>query len=78
MHVWPQARMEDRTTDAVRGRLFDADGKPKADSFKVNTISFKSLTWPSTAIARQVPQGPRPHCRNCYLKSALFEPCRKK
>ena len=42
--------MEDRTTDAVRGRLFDADGKPKAASFKVNTISFKSLTWPSIAM----------------------------
>jgi hypothetical protein len=42
--------MEDRTTDSVRARLFDPNGIPKGASFKVNTISFKSQTWPSMAM----------------------------
>ena len=42
--------MEDRTTDSVRVRLFDANGEAKGPSSKVNTISFKSLTWPSIAM----------------------------
>ena len=40
--VW----LEDRTTDAVFARLFDRSGQPKGDSFQVNTLTFKSLTWP--------------------------------
>jgi len=42
--------MEDRTTDSVRVRLFDPNGEAKGPSSKVNTISFKSLTWPSIAM----------------------------
>jgi len=44
------AWMEDRTTDCVRARHFNAQGQAKADSFQVNTLSFKSITSPSVTL----------------------------
>jgi len=42
--------LEDRTTDSVRVRLFDALGAPQGPSLKVNSIGLKALAWPSTAM----------------------------
>lgn len=42
--------LEDRTTDAVRVRLFDANGVPKGDSVKVNSVGLKGLARPSLAM----------------------------
>ncbi|MDH7599573.1 MAG: hypothetical protein QHH07_08075 [Sedimentisphaerales bacterium] len=39
--------LEDRTTDAVRVRLFDPNGQPRGASVKVNTIGLSSLSRPS-------------------------------
>ena len=45
--VW----MEDRSTDSIRARLFDPNGVARGDSFIVNSEPFRSITWPSIAMA---------------------------
>ncbi|MBP8304956.1 MAG: hypothetical protein KBE04_12610 [Phycisphaerae bacterium] len=42
--------LEDRTTDSVRVRLFDANCAPKGDSVKVNSVGLRGLARPSVAV----------------------------
>lgn len=42
--------LEDRTTDAIRLRLFDPNGNPKAGSAKVNVVGLRSLCRPTLAF----------------------------
>jgi len=44
--VW----MEDKSSNAIMGRLFDPNGTPRADAFDVSTIGFGSVTRPSIAM----------------------------
>ena len=44
------AWMEDRSSNSVVARLFNADGSARGDAFEVSTIPFSSLTKPSIAM----------------------------
>ncbi len=42
--------LEDRTTNAVRRRRFGPDDAPLGPSIQVNSLGFKSLTWPNCSM----------------------------
>jgi len=44
--VW----MQDRSSNAIMARLYNADGTARTDPFEVSTIGFSSLTRPSIAM----------------------------
>ncbi len=44
------AWMEDRSSNSVMARLFNADGAARGDAFEVGTIRFSSVTRPSIAM----------------------------
>jgi len=44
--VW----MQDKSSNSIIGRLYDADGTPKTESFEVSTINFSSVTRPAIAM----------------------------
>lgn len=44
--VW----MEDKSRNSIIARLFDPNGTPRTDTFKVNTIRFSSVTRPSITM----------------------------
>ncbi len=44
--VW----LEDKSRNSIMAGLFDPNGAPLTDTFKVNTISFSSVTRPSIAM----------------------------
>ncbi len=47
--VW----MQDKSSNSIMGRLYNADGSAKAEPFEVSTIRFSSVTKPSIAMSRQ-------------------------
>jgi hypothetical protein len=47
--VW----MQDKSSNSIMGRLYNADGSAKAEPFEVSTIRFSSVTQPSIAMSRQ-------------------------
>ena len=44
------AWMEDKSSNSVMARLFNADGSSRGDAFEVSTIRFSSVTKPSIAM----------------------------
>ncbi len=44
--VW----MQDRSSNSIMARLYNADGTAKSDPFEASTVGFSSLTSPSIAI----------------------------
>ncbi|MHC4240217.1 MAG: hypothetical protein ACYSUC_10770 [Planctomycetota bacterium] len=44
--VW----LDDRSTNSIKGRLFDPNGSPRTEIFQVNTVRFGSVTRPSIAM----------------------------
>jgi len=44
--VW----MEDKSSNSIMARLFDPNGEPRTDTFKINTSSISSVTRPSIAM----------------------------
>jgi hypothetical protein len=47
--VW----MEDKSSNSIMGRLYNADGSAKTEPFEVSTIRFSSVTQPSISMNRQ-------------------------
>jgi hypothetical protein len=47
--VW----MQDKSSNSIIGRLYNADGSAKAEPFEVSTIRFSSVTQPSISMSRQ-------------------------
>ncbi|NQT04126.1 MAG: hypothetical protein HQ580_19020 [Planctomycetes bacterium] len=47
--VW----MEDKSSNSIMGRLYNADGSAKAGPFEVSTIRFSSVTQPSISMSRE-------------------------
>jgi len=44
--VW----MEDKSSNSIMARLFDPNGEPRTDTFKVNSVRISSVTRPSIAM----------------------------
>jgi len=44
--VW----LQDRSTNSIMGRLYDAEGRPRTEAFAVSSIGFSSVTRPSVAM----------------------------
>jgi len=47
--VW----MQDKSSNSIMGRLYNADGSAKAEPFEVSTIRFSSVTQPSISMSRE-------------------------
>jgi hypothetical protein len=47
--VW----MQDKSSNSIMGRLYNADGSAKAEPFEVSSIRFSSVTQPSISMSRQ-------------------------
>jgi len=47
--VW----MQDKSSNSIMGRLYNADGSARAVPFEVSTIRFSSVTQPSISMSRQ-------------------------
>jgi hypothetical protein len=47
--VW----MEDKSSNSIMGRLYNANGSPKTETFEVSTIRFSSVTQPSISMGRE-------------------------
>ena len=47
--VW----MQDKSSNSIIGRLYNADGSSKTEPFEVSTIRFSSVTQPSISMSRQ-------------------------
>ncbi|MBW7992767.1 MAG: hypothetical protein FVQ84_22495 [Planctomycetes bacterium] len=47
--VW----MQDKSSNSIMVRLYNADGSAKTEPFEVSTIKFSSVTQPSIAMARE-------------------------
>ncbi|MHC4533615.1 MAG: hypothetical protein ACYS6K_06665 [Planctomycetota bacterium] len=47
--VW----MQDKSSNSIMGRLYNADGSAKAKPFEVSTIRFSSITRPSISMSKE-------------------------
>jgi len=47
--VW----MQDKSSNSIMGRLYNADGSAKAEHFEVSTIRFSSVTQPSISMSAE-------------------------
>jgi len=47
--VW----MQDKSSNSIIGRLYNADGSPKVEPFEVSTIRFSSVTQPSISMSTE-------------------------